>query len=315
MNRLLSHELWPTISKLAKHALKRAAIAYVSSDQHIQFGDGDLLICDASPNAIQSGQTSATVLKRAYGRRAQIYNLPGLHAKIILLNEKAVIGSANASSSSANNLIEAGLLTDQPTIVANAQSFVNRLVSRAKQLERADIETLLAIKVSKRGRQAGIPSAAIKTRSRSHRTWVIGTTELVEDPPEDQAKIEDAIESCRERLTNPRSNIHWLRWTGSSRFREHCRADDWLIQLWRPQGRKLPTAVYERMPVLKRLNFKTATYFLHEEFPRSDSRAKGWAEFKKLAIRAGIRRRIKPGSEFEITENQADSLQALWKDG
>ncbi len=79
------------------------------------------MVCDASNNAIKTGQTSAAVLKRAFDRGSRLYNLPGLHAKILLLNEKALIGSANASGSSAHSLIEAGLLTDQPTIVATAQ--------------------------------------------------------------------------------------------------------------------------------------------------------------------------------------------------
>lgn len=314
MNRLLSHNLWPTISKLAKNSVKRAAIAYVSSDEHIQFGDGDLLICDASTNAIKSGQTSAAVLKRAYDRDAQIYNLPGLHAKIILLNEKALIGSANASGSSANNLIEAGLLTDQPTIVATAQSFVNLLASQAEELNDQRLKKLLAIKVVKRPRQAGTAKSKIKTKVGGHRTWIIGTTELLKDPPEDQGAVEEAVENSRERMSNPRSNVQWLRWTGTSTFRKECQQDDWLIQMWRPKGRKQPTWVYERMPVLDRLEFETATYFLYEEFPRSDSRAKSWIEFRKLAVRAGIKRQIKPGSQFEITENHADSLQALWKD-
>ena len=314
MNRLISHNLWPTISKLAKKSVKRAAVAYVSSDDYIQFRDGDLLVCDASTKAIKSGQTSAVVLKKAYDRKAKLYNLPGLHSKIILLNELALIGSANASESSASNLIEAGLLTDQPTIVTAAQSFVNQMASQAKELNDRQLEKLLAIKVERNGQRAGKARARFRATARGYRTWIIGTTELVKDGPEDQEVIEQAVESSQEKLSNPRSTVEWVRWTGSSRFRKSCRKDDWLIQIWRPEGRKTPTWVYPPLPVLDRLDFDGATYFLYEEFPTADSNAKRWGEFKKLAQRAGINRKLRSGSEIEITENQSDSLAALWKE-
>ena len=178
MNRLLSHDLWPKVAKLAKNAVKRAAIAYVSSDEHIQFGEGDLLICDASNKAIKTCQTSAAVLKRAFDRGTRLYNLPGLHAKILLLNEKALIGSANASGLSASTLIEAGLLTDQPTIVATAQSFVNQLASQAEELDEKKLKKLLAIKVERLPRHAGMRKPNVKVKTGGHRTWIVGTTEL-----------------------------------------------------------------------------------------------------------------------------------------
>ena len=314
MNRLLSQNLWPTVAKLAKNTVKRAAIAYVSSDEHLQFGEGDLLVCDASNNAIKTGQTSAAVLKRAFDRGSRLYSLPGLHAKILLLNEKALIGSANASGSSAHSLIEAGLLTDQPTIVATAQSFVNQLTSQAEELDERKLKKLLAIKVAKRLPPANMKQPSIKITTGGHRTWVVGTTEIQKKFPEEQRVVDVAIESVKDKLSNPRSTVLQIRWTGNSRFRSTCKPDDWLIQIWRPFGKKIPTTVHERMPVLEVVEMGKATYFLYEQFPKSDSRAKNWANFKKLAVRAGIKRSIKPGSEFEISDHQANLLDGHWKD-
>jgi len=314
MNRLLSHNLWPTISKLAKNAVKRAAIAYVSSDEYIQFGEGDVLVCDSSPNAIKTGQTSAAVLKRAHDRGASLYRLPGLHAKIVLLNEKALIGSANASESSATNLVEAGLLTDQPTIVLTAQSFVNQLRSQAEELNENKLQKLLEIKVTKRMPTAGTAKAGVKVKPKENRTWIIGTAELLKEFPEEQEVVDEVIEGLSDKLSNPRSSVNHIRWSGNSRFREVCEEDDWLIQMWRPKGRKNPSWIYEPMPVVERVETDGVTYFLYEEFPKSDLRTKTWSNFKKLATRAGITRHIKPGSQFEITEIQADILASLWKE-
>jgi hypothetical protein len=314
MNRLLSHNLWPTVANLAKNTVKRAAIAYVSSDEHLQFGEGDLLVCDASSNAIKTGQTSAAVLKRAFDRGSRLYNLPGLHAKILLLNEKALIGSANASGSSAHSLIEAGLLTDQPTIVATAQSFVNQLTSQAEELDERKLKKLLAIKVARRLPQTGSRKSRIRVKTGGHRTWIVGTTELRKTFPDEQKVVDVAIEEVQDKLSNPRSTVHQIRWTGNKRFRKTCKRDDWLIQMWRPHGDKMPERVYERMPIKDVVKFENATYFLYEQFPRSDSRAKDWNEFREIALKAGISRQITPGSEFEITDHQANLLDGHWKD-
>jgi hypothetical protein len=312
MNRLLSYNLWPTISKLAKNSVKRAAIAYVSNDVHLQFGDGDLLVCDASQAAIKAAQTDAQVLKRAFDRGATLYSLTGLHAKILLLNEKAIIGSANVSGMSASNLVEAALLTDQPSVVAMAQALVGQLASQAILLTEKRLNSLLEIDVIRRPVQRGSLKRRPKTIEKKYRTWVVGTTEILKDLPEDQDVVESAAEKMKQDLTNPRSSVRWVRWTGRSAFREQCRTGDWLIQMWKSNERKTPSHVYERMPIVGREEFKTATYIYYEEFPRADPKAKEWSEFKKLATRAGIRRQIKPGSQFEITESQADALQAIW---
>ena len=312
MNRIISHNLWPTISKLAKNSVKRGAIAYVSNDDHLKFGDGDLLVCDASPAAIKAAQTDARVLKRAFDRGAAVYSLAGLHAKILLLNEKAIIGSANASGASASNLIEAALLTDQPSVVAMAQALVGQLASQADQLTEKRLKRLLEIEVIRRPIQRGSLQRRPRPVEQQHRHWVIGTTEIVNDLPEDQDIVESSAEKMKQDLSNPRSSVKWLRWTGRSAFREQCRAGDWLIQMWKAHQRKTPSHVYERMPIVGREEFETATYIYYEEFPKADPKAKGWSEFKKLAARAGIKREIKPGSQFEITESQADALQAIW---
>src|SRR4051794_18326778 len=52
MNRLLTAKLWFAIEEIATTKVKkRAAIAYVSADQHISFGNGDTLYCDATDDA------------------------------------------------------------------------------------------------------------------------------------------------------------------------------------------------------------------------------------------------------------------------
>lgn len=77
MNRFVSKDLWPLMKKLSRGNAKHAAIAYVASDSHLAFGDGDVLVTDASNALIEGGQTSARVLQTAHAKGAKLYSLRG----------------------------------------------------------------------------------------------------------------------------------------------------------------------------------------------------------------------------------------------
>lgn len=99
--RVVSHGLWSDVGKLArKNRPAFAAFAYVSSDTHMKFAAGDVLVCDASDGANASSQTSARVLRDAVERGAEVFSSPGLHAKAMVLGRDAIVGSANMSASS-----------------------------------------------------------------------------------------------------------------------------------------------------------------------------------------------------------------------
>ena len=137
MNDLLSSGLWPRMRKLAKNAhAKSAAVAYVTDDVAVAFGKGDVLITDASDEAITSGQTSAAVLAAAWKRGAEIVSITGLHAKVYVFDRHAVIGSANLSKTSQRRT-EAALVTDQPTVVSAARFLVEMLKSEGKVVNEA----------------------------------------------------------------------------------------------------------------------------------------------------------------------------------
>ena len=96
MNKILCDELWSEIQKRAKSAnQKYAAIAYVTDDDKVKFGNGDVLITDASDGAIKSGQTSAEVLKAALKRKATIISIDGLHAKVYIFGSTRLLGSGD----------------------------------------------------------------------------------------------------------------------------------------------------------------------------------------------------------------------------
>src|SRR5689334_17400355 len=134
MLKILSDGFWIRVAAVAKKAqFRQAAIAYVTSDL-IGFQPSDLLITDASPHAIACGDTSAKVLQTLASRNVLLYSCPGLHAKVLLLGDIAVIGSGNMSASSADVLVEAGIMTNSTIAASGIASFIEQLKQQSDEL-------------------------------------------------------------------------------------------------------------------------------------------------------------------------------------
>lgn len=148
MITLESTDLWTTIARLTEHAeVRRAAVAYVSDDHVLRFRRNDLLVTDASKDAISSGQTSAAVIKRAVDAGALVYSYPGLHAKLVVLDDTTVVGSQNLSAASQSTLLEAGIVTDDPIIHSEAIQLLDQLRRSGTRIYKKDAERLLQIPV------------------------------------------------------------------------------------------------------------------------------------------------------------------------
>src|SRR5690349_14371375 len=110
MLRVHASGLWKVIAKLSAKVKsgRLAAVAYFTSEGNVEFNKDDVLIVDASDNTIAAGGTSAKLLKSLLQRGVRLYSVPGLHAKVYLFDQTAVIGSANLSKHS-TTLIEAAV--------------------------------------------------------------------------------------------------------------------------------------------------------------------------------------------------------------
>jgi hypothetical protein len=151
MHDLVSLNVWSRVKAISDRSQTRtAAIAYVTTDSMIQFGAGDVLVADASDNAVACGETSATILKAAIDRGAEIYSCEGLHAKLIVFDGIVVLGSANLSERSERDLVEAAWITDDPTLVDEARSFVKRLAAQSQRIDGGLLRRILSIKVARR---------------------------------------------------------------------------------------------------------------------------------------------------------------------
>lgn len=157
MQRILSNDLWKSVRAQARQSRQRkAAIAYVTRDL-VGFRKDDVLVLDASPHAIASGETNARLLRTLSRRHVRLYHCADLHAKVLLLDDVAVVSSGNMSRSSANALVEAAVLTDHASTVSGVASFIEQLVHQSEELQPRHIARLCRIKVIRRGGRGGGP--------------------------------------------------------------------------------------------------------------------------------------------------------------
>jgi len=289
VSELISDNLWPTLRKLAaRSSTKRAAVSYVTTDAFIKFGDGDVLVTDASDSCISSGQTSAKLLANAHKRGAELYSLPGLHAKVLLLDGTAVIGSANLSETSANDRIEAAWVTKSPDAVGMATSLIQQLVTQAHPIDEKFIARISRIKVKRNGWAQGAKRKPNRIKVGKHRTWVIGVEELTRDYPEEAPAIEEGTSKAEAKLTKRSSDVSWIRWTGISRFRSESREGDSVIQIWSRAKAKEPSRVYRQAPILFKQNESSCTRFFIEDFQDAEKTSITWKQFNTLLKRTAV---------------------------
>jgi hypothetical protein len=233
MQKVLSSDLWKEVAKRAKAARQRKAIAYVTKD-HIGFQVGDVLVVDASKKAIASGQTDAPLLRELNRNRVAVCSQEGLHAKVLLLGNYSVVGSANMSGSS-GDLIEAAVISDDAVVASGVESFIAQIATKKARLKSSDIEALCKIEVVRTGwtKGGGNWKRKKKIRALGNRTWIVGIKELLRDPPpEEQKHIDRAYADLNERLEADGEEYEWVRWGKTGRFAKECREGDTLIQIF-----------------------------------------------------------------------------------
>ena len=120
----LGDRVWTELEKpIGQARRRRAAIAFAgrSAAQILPLQRGDCIVIDGSDAALAAGSTHPDAIEVWLAAGAIVRSLPGLHAKVILLEHAdktrvVVVGSANASDNSRDRLIEAAIMTDDESI-------------------------------------------------------------------------------------------------------------------------------------------------------------------------------------------------------
>lgn len=118
------HHIWDNLhERIVNATRRRAAVAYVGRNgaQILPMGSGDLVVVDGGDVALAAGSTHPAALAEWLDAGVQVWSLPGLHGKVVLLQHDdrtrtAIVGSADISDHSNNELIEAVVITDDQTV-------------------------------------------------------------------------------------------------------------------------------------------------------------------------------------------------------
>lgn len=312
MNEILSSTLWPRLKKLAKTAHKKfAAVAYVTDDDAVKFGKGDVLITDASDEAIKTGQTSAAVLNAAWKRKASIFSIPKLHAKLYIFDRYVIVGSANLSKSSQKR-IEVALLTDHPTTVSASRLLIDKLKQGRTPIDEAFISHILALPVTK---SFPVTTSSVQDLGDDAppRAWLVGL-KPAQEKQDEQAVVEEGLEEAEKYVSQEDSSVSWIRFRGKSRFRREAKEGDVVVCIWTGGGKGKPNAVYHHAPILLRKDdpAHNATWFYVEEYPDAEETTLTWKQFQRLYSKIGIPGKLSQWSHRELADQHSDSLHALW---
>ena len=125
-------EPWPQITKSIKAASTRVAVTPYLNGHAFEMlwlrKSTDMLVVDASIANVKSGLTNPHEIEKFYKKGVRCYSLRGLHAKVYRADRDLFVGSANASTHSAEYLIEACLRVRNDDVVADFEKWLGQQV-------------------------------------------------------------------------------------------------------------------------------------------------------------------------------------------
>ena len=318
MTRFVANDIWKAVAKKAKNpGRRRAAIAYVTRDLPLQLQCGDVLITDASKNAIASGQTSAPLLRALFDRGVELFSYGGLHAKLIVIDNTAIVSSANLSGHSVDGiLVEAGVITDHPGTLSGALSFIEQLKNLSQKLTEKRIKNLELIRVVRNGGQP--PSRSSKGGrpkvAQTSSSWIASIHEWTTGfEGGDEAEVNEGLAQATELMADPRSEACWVCYSKKSRFAQHVLSGDTVIWLWRTKpSSKRPEFVYRHSTILLSKVGKRHRWLFYEEPVHAHKQRMKWGVFKRLCGHIGLPYQIGVNIERKLPEQYSDGLHDLW---
>jgi hypothetical protein len=304
MDRIITANVWTRVTKIIKSDYKTAAIAYVSKGTPLIFKEGDTLVCDASDQAVKSGETDAKTIKRFFKDGARLFSCSNLHAKLLICNDLAIIGSANLSHSAENHLIEAVLVSTRSTIRSQVNALIHNIITGSTPIDRIFILHICSLPVDKRFRSFG-PRKKKIIEEMGNRYWIINSHPLNRVRKEEEELIEQGEEEARELAEDSGNDIEWIRFTGKSRFRDLAKPGDTIIRIFKSNNR---STVSQPLPILVRQDHKKWTRIYIEE----PSLEISWTAFEKKIRKVGLKK-IKKGSFRELSTKEIALMESIWQ--
>lgn len=267
--RLLHEQPLKEVRRAVRRSKRPALAAVAYFGKHggtlLPLKRGSRLVVDASEHAVKSGQTHPNSLLALQQAGVRVYSASHLHAKVVVVGNRAFVGSANVSRRSESVLLEAVLETTAPAAVREAREFIRDLCLEPLGPER--LRELQAVYQPPRLVGGSGPSkrgARFSGRRTLSRMWLVNLVRA--DWTEEEQRVHDSgLETARSRRQHART------WTLDS-FRWHSRAPylkgDRVVQLVRERDGR--TMIHPPGVVLDARRFelgRTRKSFVYLELP------------------------------------------------
>jgi hypothetical protein len=306
----ISQNIWPQLTKAVRDSQNRCAVAVAyfgkGARRLLPLARGSQLVVDASERSVASGQTCPADLIKLAKHGVAIYSVPNLHAKVFVLGRAAYIGSANVSSRSSTQLVEALIRTTELQSVRAARQFVHDHCLY-------ELTPTVLKRLAKIYRPPHVPNEklgknVVKDTSRRPTLPRLLLAQLhLEDWSErDQTLHDSALFVAKKRRGHPRSfELDSFRCTGSCCYQR----DDLVVQIVNEGGgRILVTPPGTVLHVRTRKDGNRQVSFIYLECPRHRRRPVGALA---RALGRGARKRL--GQDGMIRDASfAQALLNVW---
>jgi hypothetical protein len=127
-NAFISDEIWPRLRRLAKTKRRRAfvAVPFLGSGaaKRLPLRDRDILVTKFDAASVRADLVNPSEVVNFIKRGVEVHSVTNLHAKVYVFGRRAVVGSANVSSTSEHHLVEAACEFSDRKMVAMCREFV-----------------------------------------------------------------------------------------------------------------------------------------------------------------------------------------------
>jgi hypothetical protein len=316
---LINDDLWQTLSEMIKSAHQvDAAVAYFGTGGAKLFPlrRGHCLIVDMSPASVKAGTTNPYEIAKLMRRGVKVFSRRGLHAKVVVADNQALIGSANISRNSRDSLDEAAVLTKEPSVIRRAHEFLERICTepiRPEYLKRCKS----IYKSSRRARTGRDNSTASKTKGRvTHaKLWLVNLQDS--SIPDSEIKRYEKGEQKAKTLLRDTANceVTSFNCTSRSKMVDELEEGDWIIECIKHKDGSItvwpPAQLLYIDQYIRNQKTQKERYVFHSEiFQKCQSL--DWSRFRKIANSILSNTLKKPRTKPIRNIGEADDLLRLW---
>ncbi len=316
INFLVSEDIWQTLPEIIKSARRvDAAIAYFGHDgaKLLPLKRGDRLVVDMSLATVKAGSTNPYEIEKLIARGVTVFTRRNLHAKIIVVDKTVLVGSANVSKNSHDNLDEAAVLTNDPVAVQRAQEFLNRIC-----IEPVLPEYLAECKkLYKPPRITGKQSAKGKpARRAAHaKLWLVNLVDDYSVPDAESGLFEKSEVKARRLVDTAQSVLDTFHWPRKPEMADELEAGDWVIECVRYKDKSIwvypPACLLSIDHYIRNKQTGKERYLFHLGMPRHRETL-SWAKFRK-ELNSILNANLSKPRTMPVRDTQkADDLLQLW---